>query len=308
MIEQVKVVSDTNYPLDGIITLPGSNADKIPAVVFVHGSGPLDKDETIGATKLFRDLADGFAQKGIASLRYDKRTFVYGRQMAEKLAGSLTVEEETIEDAIAAVRMIKAHKRVDPGRVFIAGHSLGGALAPRIGAEGADPAGYVILAGTMRALDDVIMAQNAEALKQLTDDQQAEAMPQIMALKEKFDAVGSMSEDEAKRTVINGNIYAWYLKEMKQHPIKEYFLKTNKPVFVLQGDMDAQVSAEEDFNQYRQLLEGRPNALCKLYPGLNHLFMKSICGAMKDIMNEYYIAQTVDNTVLKDIAEWILSI
>ncbi|MDZ7606573.1 MAG: hypothetical protein U5K79_13515 [Cyclobacteriaceae bacterium] len=59
------------------MTLPkGKNS--FPIVLFVHGSGPNDRDETIGPNKPFRDIAYGLAEKGIASLRYDKRTFVYG--------------------------------------------------------------------------------------------------------------------------------------------------------------------------------------------------------------------------------------
>lgn len=307
MVEQVKVIADASFPLDGILTLPDSDAESFPAVVFVHGSGPLDKDESIGATKLFRDLADGFAEKGIASLRYDKRTLIYGRQMVEKGAGNVTVESETIEDAIAAVSLVKSHPRIDPGRVFIAGHSMGGMLAPRIDAEGADLAGYVILAGTMRSLDEVIMDQNADAMERLPVDQQAAAIPLIKALKEKFDAIAGMSEEEAKRTVLSGSIYAWYLKEMKEHPIPEYLLKTDKPCFVLQGDKDVQVSAEKDFNQYQRILSGRENAKCKLYPGLNHLFMKAVYGNINQVLDEYKIPQTVDANVLIDISEWILT-
>jgi hypothetical protein len=105
MIEQVTVLANATYPLEGILTLPDFNTEKASAVVFVHGSGPLDKDETIGANKLFRDLADGLAKKGIASLRFDKRTYTYGKQIIKELGGRLSVEEEIIQDAIMAVQM-----------------------------------------------------------------------------------------------------------------------------------------------------------------------------------------------------------
>ncbi|MFC5451642.1 alpha/beta hydrolase family protein [Paenibacillus aestuarii] len=136
MIEQIAVVANAAYPLEGILTLPGSHTEKFPAVVFVHGSGALDKDETVGANKLFRDLADGLAIQGIASLRYDKRTFAHGKQMVQELGGKLSVKEEIIEDAIAAVEMLKKDPRMETNRIFIIGHSLGGTLAPRIDAEG----------------------------------------------------------------------------------------------------------------------------------------------------------------------------
>lgn len=116
MIEQVTVAANTAYPLEGVLTLPDTHTKKVPAVVFVHGSGPLDKDETVGAIKLFRDLAEGLAKEGIASLRYDKRTCTYGKQMLQELGGSLTVEEEIIQDAIFAAHLLKKDPRVDNNR------------------------------------------------------------------------------------------------------------------------------------------------------------------------------------------------
>jgi uncharacterized protein len=50
--------------------------------------------------KPFRDLALGLAPRGIAALRYEKRT----QQYAGKLDGlaNFTVKEESIDDALAA--------------------------------------------------------------------------------------------------------------------------------------------------------------------------------------------------------------
>jgi len=77
-----------------------------PAVVLVHGSGPQDRDETIGPNKPFRDLAWGLASQGIAVLRYDKRTKVHGAMMAGAVE-QFTVKEETIDDALAAVALLR---------------------------------------------------------------------------------------------------------------------------------------------------------------------------------------------------------
>lgn len=308
MIEQVTIQASTAYPVEGILTLPDTKTEKVPAVVFVHGSGPADKDETIGANKLFRDFADGLAKKGIASLRYDKRTYTYGKQMVQELGGSLTVEEEIIHDVLFASHMLKTDPRIDANRVFLIGHSQGGMLAPRIDAEGGDFAGLVILAGTYRTLEEVIIDQNEDVLKQLDEAQYETALQQVQGLKDKFDSIANMSEETAKQTPLVGSVYAWYLKEMKQHPTKDFLIKTHKPLLVLQGDKDVQVSIEKDFNQYQQILKDHHNATCKLYPGLNHMFMKSIYGTIVRILEEYNIPQTLDNSVLEDVAKWILSI
>jgi dienelactone hydrolase len=308
MIEHVTVVANVTYPLEGILTLPDSRTEKVPAVVFVHGSGPLDKDETIGANKLFRDLADGLSKEGIASLRYDKRTCSYGKQVIQELGGKLTVEEEIIQDAIMAVHMLKKDPRVDANRVFLIGHSQGGMLAPRIDAEGGELAGLCILAGTARTLEEVIINQNEDSIKQLEKSQQGIALKQVKELQDKFDAISDMTDEMAQQTILFGSVYAWYLKEMKQHPIKDYLSHNKNPIFVIQGDKDVQVSVEKDFNRFRDMLKDHPDVTFKLYPGLNHMFMNAVYGTLKDIWDEYNIPQTVDRTVLEDIAQWILSV
>lgn len=307
MEEQVIICTNSAYPLKGILTMPETWIGKVPAAVFVHGSGPLDMDETIGATKMFRDLATGLAQRGIASLRYNKRTHSYGKQMLEELGGSLSVEEEIIQDAICAANMLKADSRVDSARVFLIGHSQGGMLAPRIDAEGGDFAGIVILAGTIRTLDEVILDQNADVLEQLDEAQREAAIPQIQALKDMFDSIDDMSEETAKQTLIipQSNVYAWYLKEMRQHPVRRYLKQTKKPFFVIMGDKDVQVSVSKDFEKYQEILNSNENAVCKLYSGLNHLFMKAIYGTITQVLEEYNVQQYMDTDVLQDIAQWI---
>lgn len=308
MIEQVTVVANPAYPLEGILTLPDDSNEKVPAVVFVHGSGPLDKDETIGANKLFRDLAEGLASKGIGSLRYDKRTNTHGKEVITELGGKLTVKEEIIEDAIMAIHMLKKDPRVYANRVFLIGHSQGGMLAPRIDAEGGDLAGLVLLAGTARTLEEVILNQNEDSIKQLEEAQQEIALKQVKELQDKFDAIDNMTEEMAQQTPLFASVYGWYLKEMKQHPVRDYFYQSKKPTFVMQGEQDVQVSVEKDFDRFREMLKDNPSASFKLYPGLNHLFMKAIYGTLKDIWQEYNIPQTVDSAVIEDIAQWILSV
>src|SRR4051812_15353230 len=138
--------------LPGTLTLP-NGPGPFPAVVLVHGSGPGDRDETVGAVKPFRDLALGLASNGIAVLRYDKRTNLY----AEKLGTHFTVKEETIDDALAAVDVLRKQDNIDKKRVFVLGHSLGGMLVPRIAKLDQNIAGFVIMAGPTKPLEDAIL-------------------------------------------------------------------------------------------------------------------------------------------------------
>jgi len=307
MNEKIIIGRGTKYPLDGVLSLPDHCSSKVPAVVLVHGSGPLDMDESIGANKPFRDIAEELSAKGIAVLRYDKRTKIYGKRMLKENPGNVTVEGETIEDAILAAKLLKNDGRIDPDKVYILGHSLGGMLAPRIDAEGGDFAGIIIGAGSPRNLSDILMSQNDDVLSQLPKLLQIIAKKQIRGLKAKFDAILGMSEEEAKQAKILGKSYAWYFKEMAEHPVADYLIATEKPVLILQGDKDFQVSPEKDFALYQQICIGKPNVRFKFYPGLNHLFMKSVYGRLKDFKKEYKIPQKVSAEVLEDIAEWILA-
>src|SRR5205823_4382224 len=114
--------------LPGTLTAP-KQGGTFAAVVLVHGSGPNDKDETFGPNKPFRDLAWGLAARGIAVLRYDKRSKIH----PEQFRGNFTVKEETVDDALAAVNLLHKASRINPKRIYVLGHSLGGMLIPRLG-------------------------------------------------------------------------------------------------------------------------------------------------------------------------------
>src|SRR2546428_196681 len=132
----------------------------VRGIVLVPGSGPLDRDETIGPTRPFRDLASGLASRGVAVLRYDKRTLVHARRLAAK-RDTLTLHDETVADAVEAVRLLRRSRGVDGGRVFVLGHSLGGVALPRIAALEPGIAGFVMLATPSRPLQDVYREQMA---------------------------------------------------------------------------------------------------------------------------------------------------
>jgi len=136
----LKVGTDP-YLLGATLTIP-TGPGRFPAAVLIHGSGPQDRDETVGANRVFRDLAEGLSSKGVAVLRYDKRTKVYGA----KMGSSTSIDDEVILDALAALRQLAARPEVDPKRVFVIGHSLGALLAPEIGVRSGNVAGVVALA------------------------------------------------------------------------------------------------------------------------------------------------------------------
>ncbi|CAM5223443.1 AB hydrolase-1 domain-containing protein OS=Ureibacillus acetophenoni OX=614649 GN=SAMN05877842_11395 PE=4 SV=1 [Ureibacillus acetophenoni] len=303
--EKVTISEGTKYPLNGMLTIPNGDNHQFPAVVLVQGSGPSNMDAKVGNNTPFKDIADGLTEKGIAVPRYDKRTFVYGKVMKNDV--SMSVKEETIEDAIHAVNLLRKHPKIDQNKIFIIGHSFGGMLAPRIDAEGGDFAGIIIMAGSPRKLEEIMMSQNETLINSLNKFLRWIAKKQVAAFSKKFENLYTMTDDEAKAKKLFGGVRAYYFKEMGDHPASEYLTKLEKPIFILQGEKDFQATIKDDFESYKEILYHKENVTYKLYPNLNHLFMPSVYGEIMKVKKEYSVPQKVDKQVIEDIADWILA-
>ena len=300
--ERIIVGEGTEYPLNGLLTLPDQPASPLPAVVMVHGSGASNMDERVMKLTPFRDLAEGLAGRGVASIRYDKRTFAHGRKMAKSCP---TVEEETIEDALRAIALLKKDPRIDPARIFLLGHSMGAMLAPRIDAEGGDVKGLILMAGTPYRLEEVVLRQ----LKQSSGGNPI--LKRIIGLEyrifsKKFAGLYQMPDEEAKKKKFAGNLSLYYFKEMGRKTAADYLLESAKPALLMQGGKDFQVLAEDDFRRFRELLAGRADTEFKLYPQLNHLFVKAIYEDILKASKEYRVERHIEEDVVSDIAAFIL--
>ena len=302
--EKVVIGEGTEYPLNGLLTIPDGTAGPYPAVVMVHGSGASNMDEKVIKLTPFKDLADGLAAHGIASIRYDKRTFVHGRKMMKANAAGMTVREETIEDALLALAMLRDDKRIDSDRVFILGHSMGAMLAPRIDAEGGDVRGLIMMAGTPHHLEDIVIRQ----LKQSRGVNQLLGLVTAIESRyfiKKFNGLYELSDDEAKKKKFAGNISLYYFKEMGQKTAADYLLESSKPALIMQGGRDFQVLADDDFKTFRELLANRNNITYKLYPELNHCFVPAIYDDILKASKEYGVERHIGEDVIGDIAEFI---
>lgn len=274
--EEPVTVGEGEWALPGTLSIPTGKVTG--AVVLVHGSGPQDRDTTIGPNKAFRDIAWGLADRGIAVLRYDKRSRVHGPKMAGNK--NLTVREETIDDALLAVKLLRSRSEIDPKRVFVLGHSLGGMLAPRIGAEDPSLAGLIILAGTTRPLVDVMREQ----------------LTYIASLS----PPGGMNPDDSLQMLMKSAPES-YWKDLEGYKPAEVAAKLKMPMLMLQGERDYQVTMA-DLQGWRDALGSRTDVTIKSYPTLNHLFM---AGEGKATPSEYERPGHVADFVLDDIAAWI---
>ena len=297
--EKPLVVECDGFRLPGFLALPRGDGP-FPAVVFVHGSGPHDADETIGPNKPFRDLAGGLASQGVAVLRYTKRTFVMSQQERPALGG-FTVEDETVRDALAAIALLRRTASVDSTRIFVLGHSLGGMLAPRIAARDGRLAGIVILAGNARPLEDLALEQ-VRYIARLDGEVSAAEQQTIDALAESVEQIGSPSlADTTIVSFLGASIPGSYWLDLRNYRPVETAAALAIPTLVLRGERDYQVGAE-DFAAWQRGLANKRDAAFATYPALNHLFM---AGTGEPRPQEYTTAGHVAAEVVNDIATWI---
>ena len=303
--ERIIVGQGTKYPLKGLLTLPDDTTKPVPAVVFVHGSGASNMDEKVGKLTPFKDLARGLARHGIASVRYDKRSFAHGFKLLMDKSQDVTVKIETIDDAILATELLKKDSRIDSERVFIIGHSMGGMLAPRIDAEGGNYRGLIIMAGSPRKLEEIILDQNEAALRSTKGLVNLIVKKQVGKFATMFEGMYELSDEEAKKKKMGGGTTLYYFKEMGEHPASDYLTVCDKPILILQGEKDFQATAEKDFAAYKQLLDGKENVTFRLYENLSHAFVPSVYGNLMKAKQEYNVEQHISETVIGDIATWI---
>ncbi|MBV9506139.1 MAG: alpha/beta fold hydrolase [Acidobacteriia bacterium] len=294
-VERELTVGDDAWKLGATLTLPAGKGP-FAGVVLVHGPGPNDRDESIYSNRIFRDIAEGLSSRGIAVLRYDKRTFTYGDKM-----GSLefTIEQETVEDAVRAIALLRGRPEVAPKRIFLLGHSLGGYAAPRIAARDGKLAGLIFLSANARPIEDVALDQN-DYLAHLNGDPTPQVQQRLDALKAEVLKLKKLEAGQTVPTTLLGLPGAYLLDLKGYDPVMEA-KQIGLPLLFLQGGRDFQVGSK-DSALWKEAVASQKNVSFKEYPSLNHLFMAN---EGRPSPTEYLKAGNVDAAVISDIAEWI---
>ena len=256
--EKSLYLNTKGHQLAAVVTTP-KNVSNFPIVVLVHGSGPSDMDETIGANKPFKDIAIGLAAKGIASIRYVKRTLLYPGDFTK----TFTIKEEVTDDALAAIATAKTVKGADLKNIYLFGHSLGGMLAPQMATLAPELNGIILAAAPARKLTDIIIEQN-KYFFDLAKDTTAKGKKEFDAVlvdidRSKVKELGAMKPDSL---IIGLPVSYWIsLNTYDQVAVAK---KLNKRIFVVQGGNDFQVS-KQDYSLWDAALNKKKNVSLKFY-------------------------------------------
>lgn len=280
--------------LPGTLALPKGKGP-FPAVVLVHGSGPQDRDETIGGSRPFLDIARGLAAQGIAVLRYDKRTLARPQDFAND---HFSVDDETTLDAVAALADVAADHLIDRTRVFLMGHSQGGMLAPRIASRWPQARGAILWAAPARTLLELLPEQN----RYLMALDGSISAPEQAAL-DRLDAqiAAARSDTRAPASELPLGVPQSFWKSIEAVDARADAQALRKPLLMLHGGRDFQVP-DTDWTLWKKALAGRTDVQWRAYPALNHI---GIAGSGPSALQEYAQPGHVDAKLIDDVAAWV---
>jgi dienelactone hydrolase len=212
----------------------------------------------------------------------------------------LNPDAEVIDDALAALALLRRTPGVDPRRVYLLGHSLGAWLAPVIAAEDGRVAGVILMAAPARPLEQLYVEQ-IRYLLSLDPDASAAGKAKLEDAEREAAAVRQIRETGQGPERALGAPRSYWLSFRGLDPLAAA-ARLPAPVFVLQGGRDYQVTGE-DFRLWQRALEGKAGAQLKLYPALNHLFQP---GEGPSSPAEYDKPGHVAAEVIGDLCQWIL--
>jgi dienelactone hydrolase len=300
--EQDVTVGSGPLAVPGTLSLPRDGGPRA-AVVLLAGSGPMDRDETIGRNKPFKDLAWGLASAGVAVLRFDKVTYAHPSEISQ--AGDVTVVEEYVRHASAAIHLLQAHPDVDASRVFVLGHSLGGTVAPRVAAEEPSVAGVVILAGGTQPLQWAAVRQ-VRYLAALDPDTAAASQPIIEAMSNQARLVDDPDlSASTPASELPFSVPAAYWLDLRDYQPVEVAAALGKPILILQGGRDYQATIADDLTGWKTGLAHHRGVTIHVYDPDNHFFFP---GTGPSAPAEYEPAQHMDPAVVADIASWLKTV
>jgi len=288
-------IGTSPWQLPATLSIPNGTGP-FSCAILVHGSGPNDRDETIGPNKPFKDIAWGLASKGIAVLRYDKRTKVYPDRLAKDK--NLTVKEEVVDDVLSAINYLQIQSYIPINKIIIIGHSLGAMMVPDIALLSDNINGCVLMAAPARPLEDLFLSQTIYLanLDGSINQTEQETIDYVESQVEKIKTLNITNDEKIFGAY---KAYWQYLATYNQTKVAQ---NLSVPLLFLQGMRDYQVTYEDDFLVWEKDLSGKKNVTFKTFATLNHLFMS---GEGPPNSEEYMIENHVAKDVINTIIDWI---
>jgi uncharacterized protein len=275
------------YLLPGLLTIPTNGRGPWPAVVLLGGSGPNDMDESLGPNHIFKDIAEGLSSRGIVVLRYDKRAHDYAAKMDLQ---HVTVKEEYLDDAIAAVNLLRSRPEVARNQIFVAGHSLAATIAPEVALKAAPVRGLILLAPSGRKFGEM----NVQQMRFLGEA----SHKQLDELEQKANQLDNHLLPPSENFMGAPASYYYDLEARDEVAIAR---QLRIPILILHGGRDYQV-VDQDIEHWQQGLKGVDYVRVETLPALNHLF---IAGTGKPNKQEYGEPGHVDVKVIDAMTSFI---
>lgn len=268
-------------------------------VVLLPGSGPTDRDSTIGPNKPFKDLAWGLATRGIATLRFNKVTHTHPATVAAQ--SSFTVADEYLTHAAAAITLLAHHPAIQSHRIFLLGHSQGATIAPRIALHRPELAGLICLAAGAQPIHHAAIRQLQYLAKINTPPTTAIEQMLITLIRQAATVDDENLSESTPASDLPFGVPAAYWLDLRAHEPLSTAIRLQLPMLFLQGGRDYQVTTE-DLRAWQRALMGRPNVRTRIYPECDHYFFT---GTQASTPASYHEPQHVDPQVINDIADWI---
>jgi uncharacterized protein len=274
------------------------DVEKLPAIVLVGGSGNVDRDTIAHGFPAMAQLAGQLAEAGYLVVRYDKR----GVGQSGGRAESATMSDYA-DDLVTVVRWLRKQKDVDDRRVYVVGHSEGGAIALIAATRADDIRAVVTIAAPGTKGTELVLEQQRRALDglKISDD---EKQRRIDLQKQIMNAVltgqGWEGVPEATRKQADT---AWFRSVLQWDP-EPVVRKVDQPLLIIHGELDKQVPL-----QNAELLNGlalqrkKAPATLALVPGVNHLLVPATTGEVAEYGS--LSGEKVSPVVATRIAEWL---
>lgn len=326
VVEEVSY-GNSEIVLSGTLTLP-LTPGPFPALILIHGSSPLDRDETLLGHKPFLVLADHFTRQGIAVLRFDKR----GVGKSTGIFDTATIED-FCDDVAEGVEYLKSRPEIIRNQIGLVGHSEGGIVAPMLAAKSNDVAFIVLMAGTgvsgeeilceqgrllhhLNGVDEEMIAIDIEVRKIFTGIVKKEtnrdaAKNQIHDVLAQF--LSGLTENQKTWVKAHSIVNEEFIKRFNSPWGYFYFSyepstalrHLTKPILVLNGERDLVVSSKQNFPFIDEALKkaGNKDYTIIELPKLNHGFQTCQIGSWEEYEQT---EETIAPSALTIMTDWIV--